>query len=271
MHISSEQTRTQKVIVCRRGCRYVSYCSSACEQQHWHTFHLYECPFLDKIFALQEIGFTEEVINYARVVMRMLTQRTRELSGITYDVSMEDVWKSRSHADQFTMEKKKEFGTVAKVLTEYVLTRLIPYLIESNPEFICCVQSFLSDSIDAEEVKIDGCNLWLDKMTRLCSLLDDVTVKEAMRCLLHKVYKLVCMEEINALFHITFAFGGYSQPPQTYAMGMYPSAAFVNHSCSPNLARFPAQENTVNFLVGDVVYFATRSIEKGEELCYSYL
>ncbi len=52
---------------------------------------------------------------------------------------------------------------------------------------------------------------------------------------------------------------------------MYPSAAFVNHSCSPNLARFPVQENRDNFHVGDVVFFATRSLKKGEKVCYSYL
>ena len=271
MHTSKERTRAQEMIACRRDCLYVAYCSKACEQQHWNEFHRYECPFLDKIFALHEVGFTEEVVNYARVVMRILTQRSRELSGIPYDVSMDDVWQSRSHADKFITEKKNEFETVAKILTEYVLTTLIPYLIEDNHEFICSVQSFLPDSMDAEKVNIDDYDLWLYKMTHLSSLLDDAAIKGAVRCLLCKVYILVCMEEINALFHITFAFGGYSQPPQTYAMGMYPSAAFVNHSCSPNLARFPAQENTANFRVGDVVYFATRSIEKGEELCYSYL
>ncbi|CAF0918777.1 unnamed protein product [Didymodactylos carnosus] len=259
------------MIGCQQGCLHVFYCSNKCEQQHWDKFHQYECPFLDKIFALQDFGFNDEVINYARLVMRMLTHRLQEVLGMPYDVSMEDIWIGRSHFDKFAMEKKNEFETVAKILTEYILTRLIPHSIKDNHEFIDFVQSFLPDSIDVEKIEINDSDLWLTEMTHLCLPLDDAAMMEVTKCLLIKVYILICIEEINALFHITFALEGYSQPPQTYAMGMYPSAAFVNHSCSPNLARFPVQEDTDNFRVGDVVFFATRFLKKGEEVCYSYL
>ena len=270
-YFSKLQTHTTELITCRQGCPHVFYCSTACEQQHWDEFHLYECSFLNQLFDLQEYGFTEEVVNYARVVMRMLTKRFQEILGQSYDVSFEDIWSSRSHFDQFSMEKHNEFQTVAKLLTEYILSRLVPHLTERNREFIHCIQPFLSDHPDADNVKIDDLDLWLDRMTDVYALRNDPANHEATACLLRKVYILICMEEINALFHITFAFEGYSQAPQTYAMGMYPSAALVNHSCSPNLARFPIQEKTADRCVGDVVYFATRAIEKGEELCYSYL
>lgn len=104
--------------------------------------------------------------------------------------------------------------------------------------------------------------MWVVEKAHSWTLLGDTTIIEATKCLLCKVYILIRMEEINALFHITFAFEGYSQPPQTYAMGMYLDAALANHSCSPNLVRFPAQEDKANFRVADVVYFATRPIKK---------
>jgi hypothetical protein len=272
MHISKKQPYIKEMIACRQSCLHVFYCSNKCEEQHWDEFHQYECSFLDKIFALKDYGFSDDVINYARLVMRMLTQRLQEILGKPRDMSIEDIWIGRSHFDKFTTEKKNEFETVAKILTEYILTRLIPHLIKDNHEFIDFVQSFLPDSTDAKKVEMnDSEDLWFNRMTHSCSLLNDAAIIEVTKYLLRKVYILICIEEINALFHITFALEGYSQPPQTYAMGMYPSAAFVNHSCSPNLARFPVQENSNHFRVGDVVFFATRSMKKGEEICYSYL
>lgn len=271
MYFSKVQTHSAELITCREGCTHVCYCSTACEQQHWDEFHRYECSFLNQLFDLQAYGFTEEVVNYARVVMRMLTKRFQEILGQSYDVSFEDIWPSRSHFDQFSMEKHNEFQTVAKLLTGYVLNRLVSHLTEYNREFVHCVQSFLPDNPDASNVKIDDLDCWLARTADVYALQNDPTTDEATASLLRKVYILICMEEINALFHITFSFEGYSQPPQTYAMGMYPSAALVNHSCSPNLARFPVQEKTADVCVGDVVYFATRAIGEGEELCYSYL
>jgi hypothetical protein len=271
IHISKKQPHIKEMIACRQGCHHVFYCSNKCEQQHWDKFHQYECSFLHKIFALQDFGFSDDVINYARLVMRMLTQRLQEILEEPHDMSIEDIWMGRSHFDQFTIEKKNEFVTVAKILTEYILTKLIPHLKKDNHECVGLVQSFLPDSADAKKVEINDLDLWLTEMAHSCSFLNDVAIIELTKCLLSKVYILICIEEVNALFHITFALEEYSQTPQTYAMGMYPSAAFVNHSCSPNLARFPVQENRDNFCVGDVVFFATRSMKKGEEVCYSYL
>lgn len=233
--------------------------------------HQYECPLLDKIFALKDVGFSDDVVNYARLVMRMLTQRLQEILHQPHDMSIEDIWTGRSHFNDFTTEKKNEFETVAKILTEYILTRLIPHLIKDNHEFIGFINSFLPDSTDAKNAEMNNSDVWLIAMTRLCPLSNDATIIEAIKYLLSKVYILVCIEEINALFHITFALEGWPQPPQTYAMGMYPSAALANHSCSPSSARFPVQEKRDNLCVGDVVFFATRSLEKGEEVCYSYL
>ncbi|CAM2721512.1 unnamed protein product [Rotaria socialis] len=271
IHICKEIAHIKDMIGCRQDCRHVFYCSDECEQQHWDKFHQYECPFLDKIFALHDLNFNDDVINYARLVMRMLTQRLLEVLHKPHDMSIKDIWTSRSHFDKFSIEKKKEFEVVAKILTEYILTRLIPDKIKDIHDFIDFTQSFLPDTADVEKVEINDFEFWFTEMAHFCLLLNDATTIEVTKCLLIKVYILICMEEINALFHITFALEGYTQAPQTYAMGMYPLAAFVNHSCSPNLARFPVQEDRENVRVGDVVFFATRSLKKGEELCYSYL
>lgn len=271
MHISKKQPHIKPMMMCRQNCLHVFYCSNKCEQEHWDKYHQYECSFLDKIFVLHDMDFSDEVINYARLVMRMLTQRFQEIVSKSRDMSIEDIWMGRSHFDKFTIEKMNEFGTVAKILTEYVLARLTSHLMTDNHEFVDCVQSFLPDSDDAKKVEINDSDQWFTEIIHSCSLSIGTTIIEAIKCLLSKVYILICIEEINALFHITFILEGYSQPPSTYAMGMYPSAAFVNHSCSPNIARFPVQEQRGNFHVGDVVFFATRFLEKGEEVCYSYL
>lgn len=272
IHVWSKQsTDKNKMITCRQGCSYVIYCSNECEEQHWNEFHQYECSFLDKVFDLKDLGYSDDVVNYGRLVLRVLTKRLREICGHRYDMSIEDVWVGRSHFDNFVIEKKNEFKTVAKILTEYVLTRLVPSLSKNNPEFNDCVQSFLPDSEDVTKVEMDDLDLWLNGLVIFYSISNDAITFEAIKVLLKKVYILICIEEINALFHITFTLEGYTQPPQTYAMGIYPSAAFVNHSCTPNIARFPVQENRDNYVVGDVVFFATRSLRKGEEVCYSYL
>lgn len=272
IHISKKQPSAKEImIVCRQNCQHVFYCSNKCEQEHWNKFHQYECSFLHKIFALQDFGYSEEVVNYTQLVMRILTQRLQDILNKPNDMSIEDIYIGRSHFNEFTKEKKKEFEVVAKILTEYILTRLIPHLIEDQHEFINFIQSFLPENTDTKNIELHDLDLWLSEMIHLCSLSNNTDIIETIKYLLSKVFILVCIEEINALFHITFTLEGYSRSPQTYAMGMYPSAAFVNHSCSPNIARFPVQENRDNFCVGDVVFFATRSLKEGEEICYSYL
>ena len=89
IHISTDQTHLNKMIACSQNCHDAFYCSSKCEQGHWNKFHQYECSFLDKIFALQDFGFNEEVVNYARVVMRMLTQRLQEMLDKPHDLSID--------------------------------------------------------------------------------------------------------------------------------------------------------------------------------------
>ncbi|CAF1479714.1 unnamed protein product [Rotaria socialis] len=106
----------------RQGCLDIFYCSDKCERQHWGKFHQYECSFLDEVFALQDDNYNEYVINYARLVMRMLTQRLHDLLDKPHNVLLEDVFMMLSHFDDFPREKKSEFGTVAKMLTKYRLT-----------------------------------------------------------------------------------------------------------------------------------------------------
>ncbi|CAF1427777.1 unnamed protein product [Adineta ricciae] len=243
---------------CRNNCHRAYYCSRYCEEQHWNEYHQYECSFLEKIFQLEKLGYNDEVVNYARLVMRILTRRFKDLSQKSNHMSFDEVWLSSSHAGKFSKEKAKEFECIAKLLTEYILTTLV---YEKSNDFI---EVFLPASEDTAKVHIDDFDQWFDD--RIQS-----NERNATKVLLEKVFILVCIEEVNALFHITFKLDGYAAPPQTYAMGIYPSAAFVNHSCSPNLARFPVQDDRNDFHVGDVVYFATRSIKPGDEVCYSYL
>ena len=248
-------------VPCRHNCSHVYYCSPKCEEEHWNNYHHYECLFLGNIFALENFGFNDEVINYARLVMRILTQRFKDLtSEKSSQMSIHEVWISVSHFNKFTNDKKKEFEFVSKILSQYILIHLL-----SDHENL--IHSFLPESQEAEKVEINQFDQWLREINHTyCS----DTIK-LIKNLLQKVFILVCIEEVNALFHITFQLEGYTSSPQTYAMGIYPSAAFVNHSCSPNLARFPVQQDHANLRIGDVVYFATRDIKKGEEICYSYL
>ncbi|UJR19778.1 hypothetical protein I4U23_022912 [Adineta vaga] len=249
-------------IPCRQNCSFVYYCSNQCEKEHWNKFHQYECLFLKNIFQLENLGFNDEVVNYCQLVMRILTQRFKDLLENSNEMSIDDIWISSSHFDKFTKEKTNEFELIAKLLTKYILTQLI---CEESKDWI---EIFLPNNQDVEKVRINNFDLWFNELIESCSFINNRTSIES---LLKKVFILICIEEINALFHITFRLEGYTSSPQTYAMGFYPSAAFVNHSCSPNLARFPIENDQHGYSVGDVVYFATRSIRKGEEICYSYL
>ncbi|CAF0849717.1 unnamed protein product [Adineta steineri] len=266
--ISKHQTHPREMIVCRKSCHHVFYCSNKCEQQHWEKFHQYECSFLDKVCALQDNDY---VINYALLVMRMLTQRLHDILNTSPTVSSEDVWTMLSHFDEFTKEKKNEFETVAKILTEYILVKLIPHLIKDSHEFIGSIQSFLPDHTDAKKVEINNSDQWLSQMIHLCLLFNDDTTIKVVKYLLNKVYIVICMEEVNSFFHRTFVYDGYSQPPHVYALGVYPFATFINHSCSPNVERFSAEEDGTKFHMGDIVFFATHLMKQGEELGLSYL
>jgi len=71
---------SNKMIPCRQGCLHAFYCSNECEQQQWNKFHQYECSFLEKIcMTLKNDDYNDYVINYARLVMRMLTQRLNDI------------------------------------------------------------------------------------------------------------------------------------------------------------------------------------------------
>lgn len=256
---------------CRENCGHVYYCSKKCEEEHWNRYHQYECSFLRDIFSLVEFGFNDEVVNYARLVTRVLTQRLNDLVEKSNAISIENVWISLAHSDKFSDAKKHEFGFISKLLTKYIVNDLLPHLIKNDVKPIDSIHVFLPNSDEVEKIHINDVDQWLVEITQQKTCLTDPIVNESMKVLLKKVFILICIEEINALFHITFKLEGYASPPQTYAMGIYPSAAFVNHSCSPNLARFPVQQDRGHLCLGDVVYFAARPIKKGEEIAYSYL
>lgn len=120
MYISKERTCTVKMVACRQVCLHIFCCSNKCERQHWDKLHQYECSFLDEICALQVNNYNEYVINYVRVVMHMLPQRLHDALYKPQNVLLEDVFMMLSHCDKFPRDKKNEFGTVAKTLTEYI-------------------------------------------------------------------------------------------------------------------------------------------------------
>ncbi|CAF3702634.1 unnamed protein product [Rotaria sordida] len=179
------------MVACRQSCLHVYYCSDKCEQQHWDKFHQYECSFLDEVCALQDYNYNEYVIDCARLVMRMLTLRLQDLLDKSQNVLLEDAFMLLSHFDEFSREKKNEFGTVAKTLTKYILTRLIPHLTKDNHEFISFIQSFLPDNADAKKVEIVDSDRWLTEMARLCSLSDDAAIIEILKYLLNKEYQVL--------------------------------------------------------------------------------
>lgn len=270
--ISTEQTRSKEEIACRQGCLHVFYCSKQCEQLNWEKFHQFECPFLDKEYVLQSYYSPyEDVIDHARVVMRMLTQRLHEISEEPKDTSLEDVFVLASHFDKLPSDMKDEYLSVAKTLTEYILTRLIPHLAKDGHEFIGFIRSFLPHFKDLERIEIISPDLWLSAMTRLCLLTEDATNIEALKHLLIKVCILISAQLTNSYNLHTFLLNDDSQPSQVYAVGFYISAALFNHSCSPNIDRFAVQERGARFDTTDLVFFAAYPVKKDDELCFNYL
>ncbi|CAF1080369.1 unnamed protein product [Adineta ricciae] len=260
--IPKERTSSNKMIECRQKCHHTFYCSDQCEQHDWDKFHKYECSFLDKIF---EIGFTNYILTYTRQIMRMLTLRFYEIMNKSCVSKFEDVWKLCSNYEKFTMKTKDEYEAVAKILTEYVLTQLVPHLTSGDMDFTRMVYSFLPDRADVEKLSINVSNSWINTMTHTYSISSD-----ACKQLLFKIYILICIEEINSFFLTTFLFDGWTQSCSKYAVAVYPQASFFNHSCSPNLGRFFIEKDGDTFRTGDIVFFAMRSLEKGEEACITY-
>ncbi|UJR12893.1 hypothetical protein I4U23_017067 [Adineta vaga] len=86
-----------------------------------------------------------------------------------------------------------------------------------------------------------------------------------------KIYILICIKEVNGFFHSTFRFDCYSQSLQVFALGLYPSAAFINHSCTPNMGRMFIDKNSTEFQRDDLVFFAAYSVKKNKELFISYV
>ncbi|UJR12892.1 hypothetical protein I4U23_017066 [Adineta vaga] len=151
--IFQEQIDTKKMISCRQNCLHVFYCSNKCEEEQWNKFHQYECSFLDRI---KDYNDKEYIINYTLLVMRLLTQRFNDILYKSEKISIEDVFILLSHND--------EFRRIAKLLTEYVLTKLISQLCQNNDQIIHIIQSFLPDNTDIKQVEITNCDLWLIDM-----------------------------------------------------------------------------------------------------------
>ena len=96
---------------------------------------------------------------------------------------------------------------------------------------------------------------------------------------IYKFIKLTCTPELQAFIdsttirsiigkNLSNAFGIWSEvtdpseDKEFLGFGVYPSASFFNHSCSPNIVK--TRNNS------EMVFTTSKDIEIGEELCISY-
>ncbi|KAI8800974.1 hypothetical protein BJ742DRAFT_839211 [Cladochytrium replicatum] len=259
------------VLCTEGGCDQVVYCSMECRNHDWGQYHQYECEsfqYWKRQDSLQ--GLSEYARDYLWLLIRLLIRRTQEtfsrdsavkIESITKDSksgTFDQVWNLISNRTQFSDSQLEEFDTVAKVLEGFLLNQLLPKIRADKGDLDADILKFPVDP--RSEVKRASADSWSLRESIHDSLID-----------------LICKEECNSFGLYTYQFEGSHQPRQGYALALYTSPVFFNHSCVPNVGhvtfRFPRESPKVPDLSRkpEMVFFATRAISKGEELLLSYV
>lgn len=74
--------------------------------------------------------------------------------------------------------------------------------------------------------------------------------------------ELICKEECNSFGLYTFT--RKNEPRQSYALALFPTAVYFNHSCAPNVVHTTEEGQ-------NEVFYSARFIPKGEELNITYI
>ncbi|KAJ3128534.1 hypothetical protein HK098_004164 [Nowakowskiella sp. JEL0407] len=302
---NGESTRFE-MVKCHGGCEKIMYCSVDCRDQDWDSCHRYECGFMasKSIFpkikvddsslkeeteedqktlgddGVENEKFGEYMVDYTWMLMRVLVNRFRELNSrnqtnVTTSENRStfaDYWKLCSNQSLFPVERIKEFENVAGVLYEFLIDWVFPT--SDIHGKITAGQFFCGEIIDENDGVVER------KETNLTRDSEGGDIRKEFTTML---VELICKEECNSFGLYTFDFKGFDVSRQGYALGVYPNAVFFNHSCQPNVGHVTRNSRFLEALREDgfgtigkdvkpeMVFYAVRDIEPGEELTITYM
>ncbi|KAJ3188779.1 hypothetical protein HDU85_004493 [Gaertneriomyces sp. JEL0708] len=258
-------------------CRQTFYCSRWCADADWEQYHAVECSMMKDFFQGhsppkqskpgEEIpipngcGFDNYTLDYAWVIMRILTRRAREQRNKTAEkpsayccdsqtdanssCTFEGIWALCTNMSSFSSTKLPEFKAVARHLCSFVRLHLLPVL-------------GLPASAEATILPPP----------------DDELVPDLETPLEQSLLSLVCKEECNSFGLYTFKYEGPTVSRQGYGLAVYPIAAFFNHSCSPNVGHVTIKHAPMAAKASggpEMVFYAISDIDEGEEAVISYV
>ena len=241
---------------CERGCRVTAYCSTACQDAH-RDAHALECALLRRLASPPAAKLVTTDLNHPhyRTRLRLLVALFARVMVL-------------QHAGGGGVRGGGDGGGGEGGAPPWVTTL--------TPE----VESAL-----AVTAAVTAPSPSLADLAALASNFDVYTHDEALMALFVSTYdilravvpeavlsggasggssgggvyeyvQLLCREECNS-------FGFWDEGDEMYAYGLFPLAAFFNHSCHPTVCKFT---------VGRRVHFrAMRDLAPGEELTISYV
>ena len=240
-HCSACLSRVIVPIPCRQ-CVSVVYCGLGCEKKAWENYHKYECSYFE-LFDQDWVGRIGHLAHRLVVTMGMdeLLHHMNDGekmqqgdSSINVGMSKEGVYNNDSNAI-FSLLSNVKQRDEPSIFQFTVFSVFLTKVLKASG--FLKKQSLLSVDYD-----------------------NDSTIKQLGGALLHFLQVIQC--NAKGVMEMLQPTDFESLKPTCIGMGLYSTAALLNHSCYPN---------TELVYYGDtVVVRAIRSIFEGEEITCSY-
>ncbi|KAJ3331195.1 hypothetical protein HDU76_003819 [Blyttiomyces sp. JEL0837] len=250
-------------VACKGGCGQAHYCDEVCRQMDWDRSHSFECPALVEYHTSLKFDTPGSLTEVAWLLIRILANHAKclesgdvEPEGIICEsatsvplipsVTFKDVWKLCTNSSGFPVEKLQfEFACMALCLSRLLALYIYPKLQGSvtaqypTPQSLIppcddrIIQDIVAKVLQPTESTFKTRRLSPDHPL-LKSLIDTIGL-DATKSLMASTMELLCKEECNSFGVYTFTKLGHCQVRQGYAIGLYPSVVYYNHSCAPNV------------------------------------
>lgn len=211
-------------------CTSVRYCSPACQHQAQESYHHAECSLMgwlteEWMGQMSYLALRTVLVTDIKTLIHNYQKPGQSTMCEKQPVKYENIWHLLGHVEKHSQEQLFQL-TVMAVLTVKLL-QLTDY--------------------------------WPDQHTDIAQSSDDLLL--ALGC---SVIELLCIVQCNAFniaemqVHSDFRLC----KPRDIGLGLYPTAALMNHACCPNV--------DVNYYGDTNVYQAIQNIKAGEEINVDY-
>lgn len=231
---------SQMNLVPCQGCTCAMFCSPECYAKAHSTYHRFECPIIDYLFAL----FNK---------LHLIAIRTAIMSILSF----------------VTVEKLQDFIQESGDIEVNVFTTKTPD--QPMPDYDSPAQKSFHQiySLETNELKRSKSDLFqraviaavaYHQLIRHTPLAEQCKESEnAQNVLLELLFRFLQTTPTN--FH-SLTFVDVGEEEVQYGSGAYPFASLLNHSCSPNILRVSYDQK--------MVLMAFRVIKAGEQLFDNY-